>query len=153
MMRLGSRFAPLRTLPARVLPLVTRGRNAVAATVGAAVAAVVARVRAMDLAGLWTRLREDRRPLPEKIRDGFHALATSPRVEAMRERVWRLRTWVLLHDTAPREGTARRREQSMERHHRHEQREVERQHRREEHAKWREKKDEEERQAHSVYFE
>ena len=153
MMRLGSRFAPLRTLPARVLPLVARGRNAVAVTVGAAVAVVVARARAMDLAGLWTRLREDRRPLPEKFRDGYHALATSPQVMAMRERLWRIQTWVLLHDTAPREDVARRRERSMERQHRHEQRAVDRQHRRDEHAKWREKKDEEERQTHSVYFE
>ncbi|MEI7608555.1 MAG: hypothetical protein WCJ64_14350, partial [Rhodospirillaceae bacterium] len=101
----------------------------------------------------WKSFREDHRPLRDKLRSAAGALMSTPRLQALRDGVWKARTWAMLHDTVPREATARRREWSMARQQRHEQREVERQQRKEEQSKKREKKDEEERQAYSVYFE
>ncbi len=97
--------------------------------------------------------RAIRRVLPDGPRVTSGGILALPVVVALREWVWRLWTWALLHDTVPRDATARRRERSIARQHRHDQRATDRQYRKEEYAKAREKKDEEERQAYSVYFE
>ena len=149
MKHLGSRHDPLVALLARLRPWLGRAL-ALAASLGRT---LVEKLRAVDWAGLWKHWREDHRPLPQKLRAVWSAVLSSPRLQPLLDRLWKARTWAMLHDTVPREATARRREWSMARQQRHEQREVERLQRREEQAKKREKKDEEERQAYSVYFE
>ena len=146
---MGSRPDPLAALIARLQPLLRK----VLAGTEAALRAAAEKVRAVDWSGVWKSFREDHRPLREKLRSAAGALMATPRLQALRDGLWKARTWAMLHDTVPREATARRREWSMARQQRHEQREVERQQRKEEQSKKREKKDEEERQAYSVYFE
>ena len=180
MKRLGSRPDLVAAMLTRLRPLPERARAAVAVTARALAAkagAVAARLRAtmaqprgtidmaqppaLDLArppainwtAAWRRWREDPRPATQKLGEAFDGVLSAPAILPLRERLWKLWTWAVLHDTAPREATARRREWSMARQHRKEERESDRLHRREEQAKKREKKDEEERQAYSVYFE
>ena len=144
--------APIDT-PIRLAPEVREdgGNDAAADETRAGEAVVSARPPSWTAA--WRRWREDPRPATQKLGEAFDGVLSAPAILPLRERLWKLWTWAVLHDTAPREATARRREWSMARQHRKEERESDRLHRREEQAKKREKKDEEERQAYSVYFE
>ncbi len=143
-------LAPLAALPARLRPALERGR----ASAASALRALAALLRAVDWADLWKQSRENPRSLPHKLGMALDDyILASPRLQAIRERLWKAWTWAVLHDTVPREATARRREWSVARQQRHEQRDVDRMHRKEDQAKKREKKDEEERQTYSVYFE
>ncbi len=149
MKRLGSRPDRLVTLLARLRPLLELALAAAASTGRR----LEERLRAVDWHALWQRLREDRRPVAQKLKSALDDVLSSPSLQPIRERLWKAWTWAVLHDTAPREATARRREWSMARQQRHEMRDAERHQRKEEQAKKRGKKDEEERQAYSVYFE
>ncbi len=149
MKHLGSRLDPLVAQLARLRPWLAKAL----ALAASACRATEGKLRRVDWAGLWKHLREDPASLPQKLRAAAGALLATPRLRPLRDRLWKARTWAMLHDTVPREATARRREWSMARQQRHEQRDVERLQRKEEQAKKREKKDEEERQTYSVYFE
>ncbi|MEI6559096.1 MAG: hypothetical protein WCO00_11890 [Rhodospirillaceae bacterium] len=149
MKRLDSWSEPVAALLSRVRPALERTAAAVMATCRG----LEDRLRTVDWAGAWRRWREDPRPLPQRLLAMIDETLTASRFHPLWERLHRAWTWAVLHDTVPREATARRREWWMGRQQRQEQREVERIHRKEELAKKREKKDEEERQTYSVYFE
>ena len=149
MKRLGSSPDRLVALLTRLRPLLELA-TAAAASAGRRLAE---RFYAVDWRALWQRLREDRRPVLQKLKAALDGVLSSPRIQPIRERLWKAWTWAVLHDTVPREATARRREWSMARQQRHEMRDAERHQRQEEQAKKRVKKGEEDRQAYSVYVE
>ncbi len=145
----GSPPGPLASLLAHLRPVFDR----VVAAAGSASGKLAEQVRSIEWRDLLRRLRADQRPVAERLRAALDDALASPRIQPLRERLWKAWTWAVLHDTVPRAAIARLRGRSLARQQRHEQREVQRMHRREEDAKKREKKDESDRQSYSVYFE